>query len=71
MSSLKTTTWPFAALGMILSLYALYVEHKISHKSEDEEFSALCDIESIGASCRYDEKSLYCLYLEPSAEGAI
>jgi len=56
MSSLKTATWPFATLGLILSLYALYVEHKISHKPEEveegvEEFSALCDIESIGASC--------------------
>jgi len=50
--SLKTTTWPFATLGVILSAYALYVEHKISHKQpEDDEFSALCDIESIGASC--------------------
>jgi len=57
MPSLKITTWPFAVLGAILSLYALYVEHKISHKSPVEEegveeFSALCDIESIGASCR-------------------
>lgn len=54
MPSLKTTTWPFATLGVVLSIYALYVEYKISHKPEDpeEEFSALCDIESIGASCR-------------------
>ncbi|CAJ1964243.1 unnamed protein product [Cylindrotheca closterium] len=52
MSSFKTITWPFATLGVILSLYALYVEYKISHKNPDEdEFSALCDIESIGASC--------------------
>jgi hypothetical protein len=43
------TTWPFAALGVVLSAYAIYVEHKISHKSPEEEFSALCDIESIGA----------------------
>lgn len=57
MSHLKTTTWPFALLGVILSVYALYVEYKISHKKpEDEEFSALCDIESIGASCRYVER---------------
>jgi len=50
-SSIKTTTWPFATLGVILSVYALYVEHKISNKPPEEEFSALCDIESIGASC--------------------
>lgn len=46
-------------------MYALYVEHMTSHSSEDfssngttdempfptSEFKALCDIESIGASC--------------------
>lgn len=40
-----------AALGAILSVYAVYVEHKMAHKPADEDFSALCDIESIGASC--------------------
>mmetsp|Transcript_8676 Transcript_8676/g.25657 ORF Transcript_8676/g.25657 Transcript_8676/m.25657 type:complete len:166 (+) Transcript_8676:176-673(+) len=44
-------TAPFAIFGCILSLYALYVEHKVAHKSPDEEFTALCDIEQIGASC--------------------
>jgi len=46
-------------------VYAVYVEinvHRIEetakeHQEEDgfvlEEFSALCDIEAIGASCRY------------------
>lgn len=40
--------------GLILSLYALYVEYKVEHKSEDdeEEFVSLCDIKSFGASCR-------------------
>ena len=46
-------TAPYAIFGCILSLYALYVEHKVAHKSpDDEEFTALCDIEQIGASCR-------------------
>lgn len=44
-------TAPFAILGWILSSYALYVEHKVAHKSPDEEFSALCDIQQINASC--------------------
>lgn len=36
--------------GIALSLYALYVEHrKTSSKSDD--FTALCDIPAIGASC--------------------
>jgi hypothetical protein len=46
-------TWPWAAAGFVLSCYALYVEHKVSHKEEDESFTALCDIEQLGASCRY------------------
>lgn len=39
-------------MGVILSSYALYVEHKMAHKQEEEEFVALCDIDAIGASCR-------------------
>ena len=42
-----------ALVGLVLSLYAVYVEHKVEYKDPDEEFSALCDIEAIGASCRY------------------
>jgi len=42
----------YAALGFILSAYALYVEHKVAHLPPDEEFAALCDIDAIGASCR-------------------
>uniref|UniRef100_A0A7S1BEW5 Uncharacterized protein n=1 Tax=Corethron hystrix TaxID=216773 RepID=A0A7S1BEW5_9STRA len=47
-------------LGFILSAYAVYVEHKTNeaaHEAENdplnsfEPFVALCDIESIGASC--------------------
>jgi preprotein translocase subunit Sss1 len=45
-------TWPFAMMGVILSSYALYVEHKMAHKPDEEEFVALCDIDAIGASCR-------------------
>mmetsp|Transcript_8745 Transcript_8745/g.23602 ORF Transcript_8745/g.23602 Transcript_8745/m.23602 type:complete len:161 (+) Transcript_8745:157-639(+) len=48
--SLKST-WPYAAFGLVLSAYAIYVEHKMAHKPDDEEFSALCDIDQIGASC--------------------
>jgi Tfp pilus assembly protein PilO len=72
-------------IGLVLSIYAVYVEHKIEsieHKKAmaretqqqqqqqqqqqdelpsfmlenenvEEEFVALCDIEAIGASCRY------------------
>ena len=50
MSTSKTTIYAF--LGAALSAYALYVEYKVEHKSESEEFTALCDIEQIGASCR-------------------
>lgn len=49
-------------LGFIISAYALYVEFKTSHSVQsstdadgpyfhESEFKALCDIESIGASC--------------------
>ena len=38
--------------GLILSIYAVWVEHKMETKDPDEEFSSLCDIEAIGASCR-------------------
>lgn len=53
-----------AVLGLVLSLYAVYVEHKLTHRSshssssssslvvDEEPFQALCDIEAIGASCR-------------------
>merc|ERR1711862_689598 len=41
-------------IGAILSAYAVYVEYR-THKQKksdiEEEFVALCDIESIGASC--------------------
>ena len=35
-------------VGIILASYAVYVKHRIEG---DDEFVALCDIESIGASC--------------------
>ncbi|KAL3766379.1 hypothetical protein ACHAW5_000918 [Stephanodiscus triporus] len=41
-------------IGFILSAYSVYVEHKVEHKDDSpdgDEFKALCDIESIGASC--------------------
>lgn len=49
-------------IGFILSAYSVYVEHKVEMMQEDlannnpeiEEFKALCDIEAIGASCRWD-----------------
>ena len=44
-------------IGFILSAYSVYVEHKIQqHETLDdgeEGFKALCDIDAIGASCRY------------------
>ena len=40
-------------VGFILSAYSVYVEHKIEqHTGGGEVYKALCDIESIGASCR-------------------
>lgn len=46
-----------STLGLVLSCYAVYVEWKVHHLSVvddiEEEFTALCDIQSIGASCRY------------------
>jgi hypothetical protein len=44
--------WKLALVGLILSLYAVYVEYKMATKKEGEEFTALCDIQQIGASCR-------------------
>ena len=46
-----------ATAGLVLSIYAVYVEWKMhtmeeNQDSMEDEFSALCDIESIGASCR-------------------
>jgi hypothetical protein len=48
------STRTLTTFGLVLSLYAIYVEHKAKHASEDPsvEFTALCDIEAIGASCR-------------------
>lgn len=43
-----------SSIGIILCLYSLYVEHQthLVEESDGElEFVALCDIESIGASC--------------------
>ena len=42
-----------AAVGWVLSVYAVYVEYKMEHNvaQTDQEFTALCDIEAIGASC--------------------
>jgi vitamin-K-epoxide reductase (warfarin-sensitive) len=52
MSSPQSIKAALTGLGLILSLYAVYVEHKMEHLAEhDEEFTALCDIPSIGASC--------------------
>jgi hypothetical protein len=49
-------TWLLAVMGLVLSVYALYVEHKVKRAQEDPslDFTALCDIEAIGASCRYE-----------------
>jgi len=47
-----------ALLGIILSAYSIYVEHKVGHKDESpggDEFQALCDIEvsSFALCCLY------------------
>lgn len=54
MASLLPNAHSVASLGLLLSLYALYVEHKTTLLKDDptEEFVALCDIRSLGASCR-------------------
>ena len=52
MAITTTTRIVLASLGLVLSLYAVYVEHKMEHLDENEEFTALCDIDAIGASCR-------------------
>jgi hypothetical protein len=44
-----------AAVGLLVSSYAVYVEYKMKTKTETEDFVALCDIEQISASCRYVE----------------
>lgn len=47
-----TTASVISIAGIILSAYALYVEYKVHHLAEGEEFTAMCDIEAISASCR-------------------
>jgi hypothetical protein len=47
------STRNLSLIGWVLSAYAVYVEHKVEHLSPDEEFSALCDVPALGASCRY------------------
>ena len=42
-----------ALLGLVLSAYSVYVEHKVEHKDDEpdgEEYSAMCDIEVRRAS---------------------
>jgi hypothetical protein len=41
-------------IGLVLSLYSVYVEYMVEQQQPGEEkvFKALCDIDSIGASCR-------------------
>ncbi|KAG7352306.1 vitamin K epoxide reductase family protein [Nitzschia inconspicua] len=54
LTSRHNRTIPWALLGGILSIYALYVEHMVHRRQthpEAEPFVALCDIEQIGASC--------------------
>lgn len=55
--SQKLNNAVLGVIGFILSAYSVYVEHKVEHKDDSpdgDEFKALCDIESIGASCRYE-----------------
>jgi hypothetical protein len=48
-----TSTRFLSVIGLVLSVYAVYVEHKVEHLDADEEFTALCDIQALNASCRY------------------
>jgi uncharacterized membrane protein len=45
----STLRFVMPTIGLILSMYALYVETKVHDGAED--FTALCDIEFLGASC--------------------
>ena len=42
-----------ALVGLVLSMYAVFVEYKVHNLQPGEEFSALCDIDALQASCRY------------------
>lgn len=42
-----------ALVGLVLSAYAVFVEYKVHHLQPGEEFTALCDIDALKASCRY------------------
>jgi hypothetical protein len=48
------STRNITVFGLVICIYGIYVEHKARHSSEDpsSEFTALCDIPAIGASCR-------------------
>jgi hypothetical protein len=53
-------------IGFVLSAYSIYVEHRVEHKEDSPdggEFRALCDIESIGGSCRYKIFNPFCGWL--------
>jgi hypothetical protein len=51
-------------VGLILSAYSVHVERMVAHREDEDDdgggmggeggYVALCDIESIGASCRCD-----------------
>jgi hypothetical protein len=49
--SLQKRTWLLCHDGVSSSHHALYVEHKLAQCCK-EEFVALYDIDSIGASCK-------------------
>mmetsp|Transcript_3510 Transcript_3510/g.7250 ORF Transcript_3510/g.7250 Transcript_3510/m.7250 type:complete len:160 (-) Transcript_3510:52-531(-) len=50
---MPTLRYSLCVLGIVLSAYAVYVEHRTHTPPADDEdpFVALCDIEYIGASC--------------------
>jgi hypothetical protein len=58
MSDLTSTRF-LSVIGLTLSVYAVYVEYRVEHLSPDEEFTALCDVPALGASCRYVQYEPY------------
>ena len=59
MRGLKAIQW-LSLLGIAVSCYALYVEHKTANASlMGQEYEALCDIKWLGVSCSKVFKSKY------------
>jgi hypothetical protein len=51
-----------ASIGLLLSIYAVFVEYKVHTLKPGEEFTALCDIDALQAKCRYVQHSNSAIY---------